>query len=458
MLAEFKENLSSLIGNESFETAGKRPGILAAVSGGIDSMVMASLLYECNYKNFAIASVNFKLRGQDSDADQNLVCNWAKEHDIKFFNVSFDTISYAYKEGISIEMAARDLRYKWFYKVMDDEEYDFLAIAHNMNDSVETLFLNIIRGTGIDGVTGIREKRERIIRPLLRFSRAEILKYAQDGSVPYRNDKTNSENIYSRNRIRNNIFPEFQKINPSFLRTICRDMEYFKEAGDIIKDQYKRIRARVLEECDSQSKINISLLIFETHCRYWLYMLLDEYGFNSSQCDQVYDSFYGQPGKRFFSPKYMLVKDREFLLLFPRGDVKMDDGGNKAENYMIYRPENGVEMVGLYGCSFYVKLYMRTSDFRPIPSKETLFMDASKVEFPLTCRPWKDGDRFIPLGMSRFKKLSDFFTDNKLDIKSKEHQLVLSAGNDIICILGQRIDDRYKITPETVEVLEVKIN
>jgi len=449
MVEKFKENLDN---TES------RPRILAAVSGGVDSMVMASLLHACYNNDFAIATVNFRLRAQESDADQQLVVDWAKEKRIRIFTTNFNTSEYACEKGISIEMAARELRYTWFYKIMDEEGFDILAIAHNLNDSVETLLLNILRGTGIDGLCGIKQRTGRILRPLLNFSRAEIVRYAQRESVPFREDSTNKEDQYSRNRIRNRVFPEFQVINPSFLRTVERDMSYFSEAGEIIRKLYHQVRSDVVDEGGSrtQLRIRIDKLLSQEHSRYWLYMLLNEYGFNSAQSDQVHESLVGQPGKEFHSPDYILIKDREYLLIYSREG----QGVNQPEpnQRVIEKPVGGILCIEVQGVRVSFRLYHREADFLPVPSKCKFFMDASKIVFPLLCRVWKEGDRFIPLGMTGFKKLSDLFTDEKIDIKSKEHQLVLSAGENIVVVLGHRIDDRFKITPGTTEILEVDIN
>lgn len=447
MLSKFKENLGAADG---------RCKILAAVSGGIDSMVMASLLYECYSTDFAIATVNFKLRGEESDADQKLVYDWAKSKGIKVFGTSFDTSDYAVSKGISIEMAARELRYGWFYSLMDEEGYETLAVAHNLNDSVETLFLNILRGTGIEGLGGIKMKTGRIIRPMLTFTRGEILNYAQREDVPFREDSTNREDVYARNRIRNRVFPEFQMINPSFLRTIERDMVYFTEASDIIRKQLQKIRTEIVERDNSKAslKIRIDRLLSLEHSDYWLYMILSDYDFNTALARQVHDSLTGQSGKEFHSRNFMIVKDRDYLLIYS----KQDKDVSEPEERLVEKPSEAPLSIAIHSQRVSFRLFVKEKGFVPEPSKEKLYVDADKIEFPLTCRIWKEGDRFMPLGMRGFKKLSDFFIDEKLDIKSKEHRLVLSENDNIVAVLGHRIDDRYKITPSTNEVLEITLN
>ncbi|MFA6335202.1 MAG: tRNA lysidine(34) synthetase TilS [Bacteroidales bacterium] len=460
MLNEFRENLFSLIEKDYSDTSGENPKILAAVSGGVDSMSMVSLLYDCYKNGFTIATVNFNLRGEESDADEALVCKWARERGIKFFSRSFDTEAYAKREKISVEMAARDLRYSWFFDLMDKEGYDYLAIAHNLNDSVETLFLNILRGTGIDGLGGIRIKNGKIIRPLLKFTRQEILEYAATEDVPFRVDKTNLESHYSRNRIRNIVFPELEAINPSFLRTIERDIEYFTAAGEILREQFAEKRERLMEYNDGRIKARISIcaLKCENHSKYWLFMLLSEFGFNSSQTDQIYESLEGQPGKEFHSTAYLLIKDRDYLLIYSKDDYRRSNEDPFLNRIMIQTPDITGFQVVFREFDIRFKLYPRETLFTPVPSKTTFFVDADKIKFPLVCRLWQEGDRFIPLGMNGYKKLSDFFIDEKLDLKNKESQTVLVSQGEIICIIGHRIDDRYKITAQTSNILEVKIS
>lgn len=459
MLSAFKDDLFSLIERDCPANSGSNPKILAAVSGGADSMTMASLLYECYFPDFAIATVNFKLRGEESDEDEALVRKWAKDRKIKYFNCSFETENYARKEKISVEMAARDLRYTWFYDIMDQERYEYLAVAHNLNDSVETLFLNLLRGTGIDGLSGIRKKTGKIVRPLLKFDRKQIMEYAIKEGVPFRVDKTNLESFYARNRIRNRVFPEFETINPSFLHIIERDIEYFSAAGQIIREQFEIKREQLMERSEGKisARISISAVKAENNAKFWLYMLLNEYGFNSSQVEQIYESLEGQPGKEFHTNSHLLIKDREFLLIYTKRDSIDAFNDPFLNRIMIRIPDSFGFAVNFRGIEIRFRLYLRDKYFEPTPSKKTFFIDADKVKFPLVCRLWEEGDRFIPLGMNGYKKLSDFYTDAKLDIKSKTNETVLVSQGDIICLLGHRIDNRYKIATSTTNILEVEV-
>ena len=374
MQERFKEKFLSLVGTDLAQSMQKYTKVLVAVSGGIDSMSMADLILKCRYPQFAIATVNFNLRGEESDRDETLVRNWAEKNDIKFYSKSFDTTEYAASNGISIQMAARELRYEWFYELMDKEGFDCLAIAHNLNDTVETLFINIIRGTGVDGLAAIREVVEislvgkRIIRPLLAFTRKEIEEYAAKEAVLYYHDHTNFENHYSRNKIRNMVFPLIEEINGSFLHTVEKSIGHFTIAGNILRDLYLQKREKILIPESTPDKIEFHLepLIAEKYPEYWLFV--------------------------------------------------------------------------------------------PAPSNKIFYMDADKIEFPLSTRKWKDGDKFRPLGMFGNKKVSDYLTDVKRDMFTKENRYVLiSAKGQIICLLGERIDDRFKVSASTARILEAHL-
>ena len=288
---EFDSALSSLSGGSA---DGHR--YLLGVSGGIDSMCMARLFLDSSlHPDFAIAHVNFSLRGEESDGDMDSVVEWGRANGIQVFTRTFDTNAYSAENSISTQMAARELRYGFFSELMDSEGFDLLAIAHNLDDSIETIFLNIARGTGLKGLSGIPVRNGRIIRPLMGISRARIREYVESNGVSYRDDRTNFESHYARNRVRNIIFPEFRKINPSFLNTVRRDAEYFREASDIIDGVYAGVCSRVCSTSgDGVLTIGIQALLQEGHCGYWLNMMLREYGFNSGQ---VSDGAHHRPAR-----------------------------------------------------------------------------------------------------------------------------------------------------------------
>ncbi len=421
---------------------------LLAVSGGVDSMCMASFFLNSRKKlQFGVAHVNFSLRGEESDLDEILVKEWAKENGIDFYTVRFDTKAYARQNSISTQMAARDLRYEWFYKVMDENGYDYLAVAHNQNDSVETLFLNLLRGSGVRGLAGIKRVNGRIIRPILSMNRERILEYARANEIRYRDDITNFESHYARNRIRNIIFPEFQKINPSFLNTVYRNTGYITQAIELLEEVINAKRGDLFNIDGELLTIDIEKLKREKNISFWLFGILGDYGFNNTHFSNIETILNGQSGKTFFSATHEMILDRGVIKVYPleKGEV---------DSIFITEP-------GIYTCcgtTFKFDLFIRPDKFKPTVQSGQLFFDAEKIKFPMLCRGWKEGDRFRPFGMEKgSKKLSDLFTDLKMDKREKERQPIIMNGEHIVCLPGLRIDDHYKVRPSTKIIAEVII-
>jgi len=391
----FRERLLSLTGTENHKERMDYPPVLLGVSGGIDSMTLAHLFHSVEYPSFAVATVNFSLRGDESDADEELVRNWCRERGVRFFSAKFDTVSYATQRGISTQMAARDLRLDWFWEIAVREGFSFLAIAHNLNDRAETLMLNLLRGTGIRGLSAIRETSTpagnelTVIRPLLGFSREEIEKYAASVNLPFRHDKTNFESHYSRNRIRNEVFPQFREINPHFLNTLDRSIEIFSETGSIIDELFSDIRSDVtsVENGGSAGErvlIDIKKLRRYGHTGYWLFMMLEEFGFNHSVVSDILESLDRESGKFFESPSHRVLKDRDNLIISPL----------KADSLPLAAADSKV----------LVRVYDISDTFRPSASERIFYLDADLTGYPVTIRQWENGDRFRPLGMTGFKK------------------------------------------------------
>lgn len=446
MQQQFDNTLQSLLPAED-----RKYRILLAISGGMDSMCMLYLFLNSSLKNeIGIAHVNFSLRDQDCDLDQQMVEQYAKQNNTPFHTIRFDTKKYAKENSLSTQMAARDLRYDWFYKIQKEFGYDFIAIAHNSDDSVETLFLNILRGTGIKGLTGIKLKTGDVIRPILPFLRKEIESFVTEHNVPYREDYTNAESHYSRNRLRNVVFPEFKKINPSFTSTVYRSIGKFTEGEEILDDLFEKKRDILYKYDGNGVEINIFQLKKEKGIAYWLYKIVDRFGFNSFQVNQIALALDGRSGKIFQSPTHELLIDRERIKVYERVE--------KDHSFVIEEP-------GLYlfnNREFKVDIYLKPDRFRPKPLEGQLFIDAERVKFPIYCRCWMAADRFRPFGMKGFKKLSDFFIDLKMDKQSKENQIILTnrkreEREEIFCIAGLRIDDRYKITNKTKIILEISV-
>ena len=442
---EFDETLLSL---SDGVVAGKK--YLLGVSGGIDSMCMAELFLRSRLRpDFALAHVNFSLRGEESDGDMESVVEWGHRNGVHVYSVVFDTKSYAAERSLSTQMAARELRYGFFDGIIDADGFDFLAIAHNLDDSIETMFLNIVRGTGLKGLAGIPVRNGRIIRPLMEVTRAEIVEFVRKNGISYRDDHTNFESHYARNRVRNIIFPEFKKINPSFLNTVRRDSEYFREAASIIDGLYMDISARVCSHEDGFLKISVSGLMHENHYGYWLYMILKEYGFNSGQVSDMERCLAaGQPGRLFRSGTHELVITKDTVNVYPLREEEETEFFIEGPGKYNYK-----------GTVFRIVFFPRAEDFSPVSDGSALYFSADRIRMPLLCRGWRPADRFRPFGMRQgSKKLSDFFTDLKLDrVRRLAQPVIEDADGGIVCLPGLRIDDRYRIKPRTTIVAGVFI-
>jgi len=407
------------------------PSFLLAVSGGVDSMTLATLfLNSAHHPKFEVAHVNFSLRGDESDGDETLVRTWCDDNGITLHVRRFDTLAYAKGKGISVEMAARELRYGWFRELLEERGLDMLAVAHNLKDNIETLFLNLLRGTGLRGASGMQMLSGNLFRPLLETSRKEIEQYANDNAVRWRTDHTNLESDFARNRIRNEVFPQLEKINPSFLKSISDSMKHFAQAQQVLDEDTKSKIAELSFTEDDSLNIDIAALKSEKCRSYWLFRILEKYGFNSAQIKEIEDAANNgdNVGKIFVSDSCKLVRDRKFLKIYTGQD-----------------PDSPLQTTEI----------QRTDDFNPkaLPSG-VLCVDADTVEMPLKEREWQDGDRFRPFGMRGTRLVSDFLTDLKFDREQKRRQRVVTDAQErIICLKGVRIDDRYKLTDKTKHIL-----
>ena len=485
------EEMMRLIGDN------RSASFLLAVSGGMDSMCMADLfLNEVGADSFAIAHCNFHLRGAESDGDEALVKAWADSNGVRMHRVDFDTREYASAHGVSIEMAARDLRYGWFAQLCDDFGYDVVAVAHNANDNAETLMLNLLRGTGLNGLHGMAEvtclpSTVLLYRPLLEFTRKQIDGYVLTREVQYRDDSTNFESEYKRNMIRNEVFPFFEKINPSFVRTLNREIGYFAEAGAIVEDWCRSKLPDVIchpEQSEGTVTISIPSLMSTDHWRYLLYYILQQYGFNSQTIASVEDLLASDrtiSGKRFESPTHTLRTERDVLLIHPNS-ISDRQWSPLAPVFPTVRhplPEGGkmpvppiclsesvsiVKGAGIYnfgGVRWKVE-EIEWSGEMPLKQPEgVLIADADKLRLPFVCRPWRQGDWLVPLGMRGRKKVSDLFADLKYTSFEKETALMvvdtrtegLAEQQHIAGVLGVRIDDSYKVTSETRRIIRLTI-
>lgn len=418
---------------------------LLAVSGGIDSAVMTDLFKKAGYKNI-ILHCNFKLRGEESEADEAFVRAMAAECDFPVYVKNFDTEEYAKEHGISIQMAARDLRYSWFDEMSEKLNTEIIATAHNLNDSVETTLINLSRGTGIKGLTGIPIYHKNYIRPVLFATRQEIVQYARENSIRYREDSSNASVKYRRNKIRHDIIPSLEEINPSFIRTMKENMERFGEAHEIYREYVLIKRNELFIEKEDHFDIDIDKLRMMQPRASWLYELFSNFGFSREQCLGIDQIMEADSGKQFISPTHTLFKDRDRMLLFPVTQ-------NSFERYYIDAPDKQ----SVLPFSLDVEVIAR-EELGTIPSSETIAcLDMDKLNFPLIVRKWQHGDYFYPLGMEHIKKVSDFFIDNKVPVPVKSRTWIISSGKMLVWIAGFRIDHRFRITDKTTRVLKLQL-
>ncbi len=423
-----------------------QPGtIMLGLSGGVDSMVMMDLFLKARY-NVAAAHCNFGLRGEESDNDQVFVAERCKKHNIKFHIKLLDTLDYAKDKGISLQMAARDLRYEWFEMLLADNGYSSVAIAHNKNDLAETFLINLVRGTGIRGLTGIKAKTGNIIRPLLFAGRNEILDYAGKNKIPFREDSSNLDMKYKRNRIRHKIIPEFEKISSSFINSIYETSGRLKEVENIYSTAVSKKFDKLCIETGEEYLIDINSLLALDPLPAYLYELLRKWSFSKELIPDIISSLTASSGKKFYSLSHRLVKDRDYLIVTPV----------RTETVNRYYIEEDVEKLD-HPLKVRFTRIKHYSGFRIPANRKTACLDLNFMHFPLIMRKWQKGDYFQPLGLSGLKKLSDFFIDNKFSLVEKEKIWLLTSGNRIVWIMGHRIDDRFKITENTKDILMVEL-
>lgn len=419
--------------------------VLLAVSGGVDSVAMTHLFRAAGF-DCALAHCNFQLRGTDSDADEAFVRSLADTAGYPVYVNQFDVEAEVRDSGGSVQMVARDLRYSWFQELARDQRFDVIATAHNLNDSVETFFLNITRGTGIRGLLGIPMRNNNIIRPLLFSTRKEILDFCKENGLEYREDVSNLETKYTRNKVRHDLLPIVEQINPSFLKIIAREMKSLQEVEAIFREAVNRKRESLFRTTHDRITIDIATLRMLEPQGTWLYELFSPYGFSRSQCEGIAQIIEARPGRRSISPSHQLYKDRDSLILLKTG-VK------EVHRYYLDSPDHHSSLPFPMDVEVVEK-----SELKEIPpDPDIACLDMDLIQFPLTIRRWLHGDYFYPLGMEQMKKLSDFFVDNKVPLPEKDRTWILASGRKIVWIVGLRIDHRFRITENTKRVLMLKV-
>ncbi len=411
--------------------------ILLAISGGIDSMVLLHLFGQTDYR-YGIAHCNFQLREKESDEDQRSVEHISKRFQVPLFLKTFRTKEHATKHGISIQMAARELRRTWFRELLEKEGYHLIATGHHLNDALETVLFNLAKGTGISGIKGISPKRGIYIRPLMFATREKIEDYASKHNISWREDSSNYSVKYQRNLIRHNIIPELKKINPRLEENFAISAERISAAENIYRNIIRQQKETLLEQSTGGQRIDKNRLKSIDEPVLILYELLKKFGFNYLQVKDIFSAIDHQPGKRFESHAHELVIDRGYLFISEKST------GDSIE----IQVEQSTSEIDVNGKPLtFAKVEPASIEFAV--DNTIVYVDYSKLVFPLTIRNWAAGDRFQPLGMKHKKKLSDFMIDEKIPLNLKKQVMVLTSGGELVWVIGFRIDDRYKITGKT---------
>jgi tRNA(Ile)-lysidine synthase len=417
---------------------------LLAVSGGIDSVVMAWLFYNSEI-DFSIAHCNFHLRGEESDGDQRFVKELASKLNKPCFIRSFDVHATTEEYGISVQMAARELRYAWFHELADQHNFDFIAIAHNRNDVVETVLLNFARGCGIRGLTGIKPQSGKIIRPLLFALRHTINIYADEHKISWREDSSNAHTRYIRNRVRHKIIPEFETLNPSFIHSACDTIDRLEQNEQLLDYIVNQVKAKVWQQMADRIRIDFRKLMEYPAAETLLFELLKEFGCSRLNMKSVVNTFESISGKQFITQTHCITRDRTHLIV-TRHTLPIDG---------IFEINPETAFID-YPVNLFFKVIKKADDFNIPVERNYAALDADAVIYPLVLRKWHKGDRFKPLGLKGSKKVSDFLINNKVLLPDKQNIWVLETAGKIVWIIDHRIDDRFKITDQTKNILFIE--
>jgi tRNA(Ile)-lysidine synthase len=419
--------------------------IVIGVSGGTDSVALLHILHSLGY-SCIIAHCNFHLRTEESNRDEQFVRKLANAYHLPYYSVDFQTTEYAKVQGISIEMAARDLRYNWFAGLLEKHAAQAIAVAHHADDSIETMLMNLTRGTGLRGLTGIAPRNKNIVRPLLCCTRLELENYLIENELDHVEDSTNALCDYTRNKVRNEILPLLTEINPSARQTMYANLARFNGTLAIYQQAILNIEKIIVEKVGDIFKMDIGKIKEQIDIPAIMYELLAPYNFGIKVIEQITEHLDSESGKIFFSETHRLVKDRNYLIISEKGVDKKEFYTISQDDKIVYIP---FELT--------INCFEYTPDFQVSKEKNLIHIDASKITFPLTVRCWQEGDTFYPFGMKQRKKVSDFFIDNKLSLFEKEQVRLLLSGDEIVWIIGLRADNRFRINSNTTNILEFKI-
>ena len=415
---------------------------MVALSGGIDSMVLLHVLKELGY-NVSAAHCNFKLRKSESDDDEKFVANICKQWNIVLFVKQADANNYSQKHKCGIQEAAREIRYAWFNDLSKKKLFDAVAVAHNANDNIETFLINLVRGSGIKGLSGMPVKNKKVVRPLLFSFRNEIEEYAKKNKIPYRTDSSNASLKYTRNKIRLQIIPQLKELNPAFEEVVLREINLMQQADAFIEKHINRKLKICCIQKNNALKIDIPSIKKTQSSQLVLFHLLSKYHFSSSTINDVNEALSSQSGKIFFSPTHELLKDRNSLILTERKQSE-----KKVEKKISHIPQYISSPLPL-------QFSVHKKPLNISRDSHMAEIDAAKISFPLTIRKWNAGDCFVPLGMKGKKKASDFLVDYKTPLNEKRSVYVMESEGEIVWLIGYRISEKVKVTDQTKKILRV---
>jgi len=417
---------------------------LLAVSGGVDSMVMADLFRKQGF-SIHVAHCNFSLRGEESDLDEQLVKNWCENNQIPFHTKRFDTTAYAAEHSLSIQECARELRYAFFYKLLETEKTDLIVTAHHVDDNIETLLFHFLRGTGIQGLTGIPAKGDRLVRPMLHITKENILQYAMEFSVPFRNDSSNLKETYTRNKIRHSVVPFLEERFPNMKHTLADNINRFKDVNEIYQNAISSILKKLIEKRENDLYIPILKLKKTTPLQTITYELIKPFQFNFQQAVELLKLMDGQSGTYIQSSTHKIIRDRDFFIITaldtPQSGfilIEKETERVRCRNFeLIFKPNSGEK-----------------KEINTDPNTE--MVDASLLKYPLILRTWKQGDYLYPFGMDKKKKVARVLIDAKLSLPEKEEVWVLESERKIVWIIGIKPDNRFRVTEKTKTILHLQ--
>jgi tRNA(Ile)-lysidine synthase len=421
--------------------------VLLSVSGGLDSVVMTHLFRNSGLP-FAIAHCNFHLRGRESDDDASFVKEISKNCEVEFHLAESNTENFAIEQKISIQMAARHLRFKWLERFVEKFDYQCYATAHHQDDQIETLMINFLRGCGISGLHGILPRKGNLIHPMLFTNRIEIAEYARINNLPFREDSSNLGNDYLRNKIRHKLIPVIKDIDSGFGNTFTENIKRFRQAEIIYRQQVQSVSSTLVQKEADQVRISIKLLLNLNPIESYLFEIISPYGYSYLDVKNILSSLKKQSGRKFFSKSHRLFKDREFLII-----DKKSNQYSESNEYIIKQDSKELhEPIGLDFSNI-----IKNPQTKIKTDKSEALLDSVKLNYPMKIRKWQSGDYFYPLGMKGKKRISDFFIENKISIPDKEKIWLLVSDEQVVWIIGRRIDNRFKVTDETKNILRIKI-